>query len=69
MIFEHEIPEGSRLYFAGTAKTKRLIEAKASELLSASGIEEIVTPLFLQSFLEELIYETRPLDLEPKNLI
>ena len=46
MIFEHEIPEGSRLYFAGTAKTKRLIEAKASELLSASGFEEIVTPLF-----------------------
>ncbi|MDQ1297678.1 MAG: histidyl-tRNA synthetase [Campylobacterota bacterium] len=46
MIFEHEIPEGSRLYFAGTAKTKRLIETKASELLCASGFEEIVTPLF-----------------------
>ncbi|MDP3302058.1 MAG: ATP phosphoribosyltransferase regulatory subunit [Sulfuricurvum sp.] len=46
MIFEHEIPEGSRLYFAGTAKTKRFIETKASELLSASGFEEIVTPLF-----------------------
>lgn len=46
MIFEHEIPEGSRLYFAKTAKTKRFIETKASELLSASGFEEIVTPLF-----------------------
>lgn len=46
MIFEHEIPEGSRLYFAGTAKTKRFIETKASELLYASGFEEIVTPLF-----------------------
>lgn len=46
MIFEHEIPEGSRLYFAGTAKTKRLIEAKASALLSSAGFEEIVTPLF-----------------------
>ncbi|MDP2079126.1 MAG: ATP phosphoribosyltransferase regulatory subunit [Sulfuricurvum sp.] len=46
MIFEHEIPEGSRLYFAGTAKTKRLIESKASTLLSAAGFEEIVTPLF-----------------------
>lgn len=46
MIFEHEIPEGSRLYFAGTAKTKRLIESKASELLSTAGFEEIVTPLF-----------------------
>lgn len=46
MIFEHEIPEGSRLYFAGTARTKRLIESKASTLLSAAGFEEIVTPLF-----------------------
>jgi histidyl-tRNA synthetase len=46
MIFEHEIPEGSRLYFAGTAKTKRFIETKASEFLCASGFEEIVTPLF-----------------------
>lgn len=46
MVFEHEIPEGSRLYFAGTAKTKRFIETKASEFLCASGFEEIVTPLF-----------------------
>lgn len=46
MIFEHEIPEGSRLYFAGTAKTKRLIESKASASLYAAGFEEIVTPLF-----------------------
>lgn len=46
MIFEHEIPEGSRLYFAGTAKTKRLIESKASASLCAAGFEEIVTPLF-----------------------
>jgi len=46
MIFEHEIPEGSRLYFARTAKTKRLIESNASELLCAAGFEEIVTPLF-----------------------
>jgi len=46
MIFEHEIPEGPKLYFAGTAKTKRLIEAKASELLCEAGFEEILTPLF-----------------------
>lgn len=46
MIFEHEIPEGSKLYFAGTAKTKRSIEAKASELLYEAGFEEILTPLF-----------------------
>ncbi len=46
MVFEHEIPEGSKLYFAGTAKTKRLIEAKASDQLSQAGFEEILTPLF-----------------------
>lgn len=46
MVFEHEIPEGSKLYFAGTAKTKRRIENTASEVLSEAGFEEILTPLF-----------------------
>jgi len=46
MIFEHEIPEGSKLYFAGTAATKRFIENKAATLLSEAGFEEILTPLF-----------------------
>lgn len=46
MIFEHEIPEGSKLYFGATAKTKRRIEAKASELLCEAGFEEMLTPLF-----------------------
>ena len=46
MIFEHEIPEGSKLYFASTAATKRFIENRASELLSKAGFEEIITPLF-----------------------
>lgn len=46
MVFEHEIPEGSKLYFAGAAKTKREIETKASTLLSDAGFEEILTPLF-----------------------
>ncbi len=46
MIFEHEIPEGSRLYFASSAKEKRNIEQKASQLLEKSGFLEIVTPLF-----------------------
>jgi len=46
MVFEHEIPEGSKLYFAATAKTKRIIETKASTLLSDAGFEEILTPLF-----------------------
>lgn len=46
MIFEHEIPEGSKLYFAASAKTKRFIETKASDLLCEAGFEEILTPLF-----------------------
>ncbi len=46
MIFEHEIPSGSRLYFGKSAKVKREIESIASETLEALGFEEIVTPLF-----------------------
>ncbi len=46
MIFEHEIPTGSRLYFGQSAKTKREIENIASETLYSLGFEEIVTPLF-----------------------
>ena len=46
MIFEHEIPSGSRLYFGKSAKMKREIEAIASQTLESLGFEEIVTPLF-----------------------
>jgi histidyl-tRNA synthetase len=46
MIFEHEIPTGSRLYFGQSAKIKREIESIASETLYGLGFEEIVTPLF-----------------------
>ncbi len=46
MIFEHEIPSGSRLYFGQSAKIKREIESIASETLHGLGFEEIVTPLF-----------------------
>ncbi len=46
MIFEHEIPSGSRLYFAKSAKLKREIENVASQTLDELGFEEIVTPLF-----------------------
>jgi histidyl-tRNA synthetase len=46
MIFEHEIPAGSKLYFGDAAKQKRRIEQLASEVLYANGFEEIVTPLF-----------------------
>ncbi|RUM44675.1 MAG: ATP phosphoribosyltransferase regulatory subunit [Hydrogenimonas sp.] len=46
MIFEHEIPAGSRLYFGESARVKRKIEQIASEILEREGFEEIVTPLF-----------------------
>jgi len=49
MIFEHEIPTGSRLYFAKTAKLKRRVENKASDFLENKGFEEIVTPNFSYS--------------------
>ncbi len=46
MIFEHEIPAGSRLYFGATAKLKREMESIASRILEEEGFEEIATPLF-----------------------
>jgi len=46
MILEHEIPNGSKLYFGKSAKAKREIEKVASDILDANGFEEIVTPIF-----------------------
>ncbi len=46
MILEHEIPKGSRLYFGKTAKAKRDLENKISDLFLDNGFEEIVTPNF-----------------------
>ena len=49
MIFEHEIPTGSRLYFGKIAKAKRDLEIKASQFLQNKSFEEIVTPNFSYS--------------------
>ena len=46
MVFEHEIPEGSKLYFGQSAAMKRRIEKVASDLLTKAKFEEIITPLF-----------------------
>ncbi len=46
MIFEHEIPSGSRLYFGTSARLKREIEFISAEMLENLGYEEIVTPIF-----------------------
>ncbi len=44
MIYEHEIPTGSKLYFGKSAKLKREIENVASRIFEEKGFEEIVTP-------------------------
>ena len=46
MILEHEIPQGSKLYFGNSAKIKRKIESVASEILYEKGFDEILTPVF-----------------------
>jgi ATP phosphoribosyltransferase regulatory subunit HisZ len=46
MIFEHEIPSKSKLYFGASAKIKRQIENSCAELLEEKGFDEILTPLF-----------------------
>jgi histidyl-tRNA synthetase len=46
MIFDHEIPSKSKLYFGKSAKIKREIEAVCADILYNKGYEEIVTPLF-----------------------
>lgn len=45
MVYEHEIPSLTRLYFGKSALQKRKIEAIASDVLFREGYEEIVTPL------------------------
>lgn len=49
MIFEHEIPKGSRLYFGKSAKLKRDLENKISDIMYEENFEEIITPNFSYS--------------------
>ena len=44
--YEHEIPNGSKLYFGKSASAKRRLEREASELLQDCGFSEIITPFF-----------------------
>lgn len=44
--FEHEIPNGSKLYFGENATLKRKLENYAAKLLSDNGFSEILTPYF-----------------------
>jgi len=46
MIFAHEIPSGSHLYFGHSAKLKRELEYSSAKMLEELGYQEILTPLF-----------------------
>lgn len=59
MIFEHEIPCGSRLYFGKSAKRKRELENKLSAFFYDIGFEEIVTPNFSYSGHQAIDDETK----------
>ncbi|TLD87064.1 MULTISPECIES: ATP phosphoribosyltransferase regulatory subunit [Helicobacter] len=50
MILEHELPQGSKLYFDTSAKLKRDIESCAINAFYENDYKEIVTPTF--TFLE-----------------
>ena len=67
MIFEHEIPKGSRLYFGKTAKAKRELETKVSALLDEMGFEEIVTPNFSYSQHQSITNEKKLIKFSDEN--
>jgi len=46
MIYQHEIPSKSKLYFGQSAKIKREIESNTAATLEQLGFTEIVTPFF-----------------------
>ncbi|WP_258864261.1 MULTISPECIES: ATP phosphoribosyltransferase regulatory subunit [unclassified Helicobacter] len=46
LIFEHELPQGSKLYFDKSAKLKRDIESLAVRILYENDYKEIATPTF-----------------------
>jgi histidyl-tRNA synthetase len=46
MVYQHEIPSKSKLYFGQSAKIKRDIESNAASMLEQLGFTEIVTPFF-----------------------
>jgi len=67
MIFEHEIPNGSRLYFGENAKKKRILENKISSFLEKNNFEEIVTPNFSYSQHQSIDNETQLIKISDEN--
>ena len=62
MIFEHEIPKGSRLYFGASAKRKRVLENQVCDILENNGFEEILTPNFSYSQHQAIANEKKLID-------
>jgi histidyl-tRNA synthetase len=67
MIYEHEIPKGSRLYFGKEAKRKREFEYGVSQFLGENGFEEIITPNFSYSGHQSIDEETEVIKLQDEN--
>ena len=59
MILEHEIPNGSRLYFGKTAKAKRNLENTIASFLENASFQEIITPNFSHSQHQSIDKETQ----------
>jgi len=57
MLMEHEIPEGSKLYFGEIAKTKRKIENLASKIFEKNQFQEIILPTFSYHQLKSIASE------------
>ncbi len=67
MVFEHEIPNGSRLYFGKVAKAKRALENKVCKILEDEGYEEIITPNFSYSQHQSIENEKKLIKFSDKN--
>ena len=57
MLMEHEIPEGSKLYFGEIAKIKRKIENLASKIFEKNQFQEIILPTFSYHQLKSIASE------------
>ena len=72
MLMEHEIPEGSKLYFGEIAKIKRKIENLASEIFEKNQFQEIILPTFsyhqLKSIASEQLIHLTDRNNHPMNL-
>jgi len=67
LILEHEIPNGSRIYFTKSAKIKRNIENKIIDYLYNKKFEEIITPNFSYSQHQSLSNQNQIIKINDEN--